>query len=90
MLCLAEAMRQAGVANRIGLFLHTPFPEPGVLMTLPAHAELVRAMAEFDLLGFQTEADCIAFADYICRRAGGRPGANGELLIFGRKLRTGV
>jgi trehalose 6-phosphate synthase len=90
MLCLAEAMRQAGVVNRIGLFLHTPFPEPGVLMTLPAHAELVRAMTEFDLLGFQTEGDRTAFANYARRHAGGRSSTNGELLISGRRLRTGV
>ncbi len=67
LLCLAEALRAHGVRNRIGLFLHTPFPEPGVLMTLPAHAELVRAMAAFDLLGFQTEADRTAFTDYVRR-----------------------
>ncbi len=67
LLCLAEALRAQGVRNRIGLFLHTPFPEPGVLMTLPAHAELVQAMTAFDLLGFQTETDRIAFSDYVHR-----------------------
>ncbi|MGH7153711.1 MAG: trehalose-6-phosphate synthase, partial [Acetobacteraceae bacterium] len=33
LLCLAEALRAAGATNRTGLFRHTPFPEPGVLMT---------------------------------------------------------
>ena len=28
LLCLAEALRDAGLRNRIGLFLHTPFPAP--------------------------------------------------------------
>ena len=71
LLCFAEALRATGATNRIGLFLHTPFPEPGVLMTVPSHAELVRAMCAFDLLGFQTEPDRTAFADYVVRQSGG-------------------
>ena len=66
LLCLAEALREAGLRNRIGLFLHTPFPAPGVFMTNPAHADLFRAVCQFDLLGFQTEDDRAAFTDYAC------------------------
>ena len=51
LLCLADALRAKGIDNKLGLFLHTPFPEQGVLMTVPAHAELVRAMCGYDLLG---------------------------------------
>ncbi len=99
LLCFAEALRAAGSRNRIGLFLHTPFPEPGVLMTVPAHAELVRAMCAFDLLGFQTATDRTAFTDYVVRHAGGMvlPGttagerlAGERLAVFGRTLTTGV
>ncbi|HEY6431522.1 MAG TPA: trehalose-6-phosphate synthase [Acetobacteraceae bacterium] len=90
LLCFAEALRAAGARNRIGLFLHTPFPEPGVLMTVPAHAELVRAMCAFDLLGFQTATDCTAFTDYVVRHAGGMLLPGGQLAVFGRTLTTGV
>ncbi len=90
LLCLAEALRTIGTTNRLGLFLHTPFPEPGVLMTVPAHAELVRAMCAFDLLGFQTETDRTAFADYIRRHAGGQMQPNGDLTTEGSTFRTGV
>jgi trehalose 6-phosphate synthase len=83
-------LRAAGATVPIGLFLHTPFPEPGVLMTIPAHTELVRAMCAFDLLGFQTAADHTAFADYIIRHAGGSALADGRLSAFGRILRTDV
>ena len=69
---LAGALRDAGVRNRIGLFVHTPFPAPGVLMTVPAHAELVRSLCQFDLLGFQTEEDRTAFTDYVQRHGDGR------------------
>ena len=90
LLCLAEGLRTAGVTNRIGLFLHTPFPEPGVLMTMPAHAELVRAICSFDLAGFQTEADRTAFTDYVCRHADGSTHPDGSLTAYGLSPRTGV
>ncbi|MEO9191980.1 MAG: trehalose-6-phosphate synthase, partial [Acetobacteraceae bacterium] len=90
LLCLAEALRAAGCANRLGLFLHTPFPEPGVLMTIPAHAALVEAMCAYDLLGFQTEPDRTAFVDYVLRQAGGQALGGDRLAAFGRILRTGV
>jgi trehalose 6-phosphate synthase len=90
LLCLAEALREAGLRNRIGLFLHTPFPAPSVFMTDPAHEELVRAMCQFDLVGFQTEDDRRAFADYVLRQAGGRALDGGRLKAFDRTVKTGV
>ena len=89
LLHLAEAARAAGLKNRIGLFLHTPFPAPGVFMTIPAHAALFRAVCEYDLVGFQTEIDRAAFLDYAVRHAGGAV-RDGALLVFGRVVRTGV
>lgn len=90
LLSLAEALRARGVANRIGLFLHTPFPAPQVLMTIPAHRELVRAMTCYDLLGFQTETDRLAFVDYVLREAAGESIDGHCLSVFGRCLRTEV
>ena len=91
LLCLAEGLRLKGLTNRIGLFLHTPFPAPGVFMTIPSHAELIRAMCAYDLLGFQTEIDRTAFIDYVLRHAGGnRTDPEGAVLVFGRTVRTGV
>ncbi len=59
-------------------------------MTVPAHAELVRAMCAFDLLGFQTATDRTAFTDYVVRHAGGTALPGGQLAILGRVLTTGV
>lgn len=67
----AEALRSAGVKNRIGFFLHIPFPAAQVLLSVPPHRELVRALCAFDLLGFQTRSDLRAFCDYIVNEAGG-------------------
>jgi trehalose 6-phosphate synthase len=89
LLCLAEAVRAAGLRNRIGLFLHTPFPAPAVFMTDPAHAKLIRAMCHFDLLGFQTEEDRTAFTDYVLREAGGTMD-EGRLVADGHTVKCGV
>ena len=90
LLCLAEALRAMGLRNRMGLFLHTPFPAPAVFMTNPAHAELVRAMCQFDLLGFQTETDRVAFTDYVLRQAGGEAVDADRVRMGERVVRTGV
>jgi trehalose 6-phosphate synthase len=90
LLCLADELRELGLRNRMGLFMHTPFPAPAVFMTDPAHADLVRAMCRFDVLGFQTEEDCTAFADYLMRNAGGEVVAEGVFSAFGRTVKTGV
>ena len=61
-------------------------------MTIPSHAELIRAMCAYDLVGFQTEVDRVAFIDYLVRLAGGvAMQADGSAVsVFGRTLRTGV
>jgi trehalose 6-phosphate synthase len=90
LLGLAAAMREGGATNRIGIFLHTPFPAASVFMTLPPHAELARALCQFDLVGFQTETDRRAFEDYILREADGHLLPGRAIMAFGRVLRTGV
>src|SRR5215472_8200153 len=90
LLCLADALREAGLRNRMGLFLHTPFPAPAVFMTNPAHETLICAMCQFDLLGFQTEDDRGAFADYLLRHADGSAAAAGAFNVFGCTVKTGV
>jgi trehalose 6-phosphate synthase len=47
-------------------------------------------MCQFDLLGFQTEDDRSAFADYVVRQAGGSAQDAGALAAFGRTVKTGV
>jgi trehalose 6-phosphate synthase len=86
----AEALRAAGVTNRIGFFLHIPFPAPQVLLNIPPHEELVKSLCCYDLLGFQTTTDEQAFHDYIVRMVHGSVDAAHRIDAFGRTLRTGV
>ncbi|MCW1832020.1 alpha,alpha-trehalose-phosphate synthase [Pantoea ananatis] len=61
----AAALRRAGINNRIGFFLHIPFPTPEIFNALPPHKELLEMLCEYDLLGFQTESDRVAFLDSV-------------------------
>lgn len=52
---LAKALRDRGFQNRIGFFLHVPFPSPEVLTALPKHERLISTLCHYDLVGFQTD-----------------------------------
>lgn len=63
LLPFASELRKRGVNNRIGFFLHIPFPTPEIFNALPPHEELLEQLCDYDLLGFQTENDRLAFLD---------------------------
>jgi trehalose 6-phosphate synthase len=65
LLPFASELRKRGLDNRIGFFLHIPFPTPEVFNALPTHAELLEQLCDYDLLGFQTENDRLAFLDCV-------------------------
>ena len=90
LIACAEEMRRMGVRNRIGFFLHIPFPAPQVLLTLPNHQAIVRALFAYDLVGFQTLPDLLAFQDYVVYEAGGDVAEDGRLTAFGRTIRADV
>jgi trehalose 6-phosphate synthase len=67
LLPLGERLRARGVANRIGFFLHIPWPPTRLFVSLPFHERLVRTMLEYDLIGFQTDEWRESFLHY-CRK----------------------
>jgi trehalose 6-phosphate synthase len=85
---LGAALRDLGVRNAIGFFLHIPFPAPDVLATLPVHEALVRELFAYDLVGFQTENDVQAFGDYVEREAGGWIDVDGIMHAYGTSVRA--
>jgi trehalose 6-phosphate synthase len=87
---LGECLRRHGHEQTMGIFLHTPFPAMEVLVALPSHRALVQALAAYDLIGFQTENDMRAFADYIVHEARGKVMKDGRVTAFGRHFRIGV
>lgn len=92
MIPMARDLRRLGVRNRIGFFLHTPWPARQLLVTLPHHRRLVESMFDYDLIGFHTREWLDLFRDYVASE----PGVNGRLLpndgleAFGKTVQTGV
>jgi trehalose 6-phosphate synthase len=62
---IADALRRRGHCNRIGFFLHVPFPPPEVLTWLPNHEHLIPLLMQYDVVGFQTEGDAQNFIRYM-------------------------
>src|SRR5216117_4356757 len=54
---VAQALRERGVRAVLSFFLHIPFPSYDIFTKLPQHQRLLRALLQFDLLGFQTRRD---------------------------------
>src|SRR5580698_3185233 len=69
-LALGAELRDLGVNQPIGFFLHTPWAPRDVIEGVPHHRELVEAMLAYDLIGFQTEDDCENFANYLSTTLG--------------------
>jgi trehalose 6-phosphate synthase len=67
---LAKALRERGHKNRIGYFLHIPFPPPEMLTALPHHERLIPSLCAYDLVGFQTGDDAFNFSRYLTRECG--------------------
>jgi trehalose 6-phosphate synthase len=86
---LAAELRALGARQRIGFFLHVPFPPRDILNTLPVHEPMVRALFEYDLVGFQTEQDLQRFHDYVEREAHGRV-LGARVQAFGREIEAGA
>ncbi|MFX4778124.1 trehalose-6-phosphate synthase, partial [Acinetobacter baumannii] len=63
-LTLAAELRDLGITQPIGLFMHTPWPTRAVIAGVPHHRAVIEAMLSYDLVGFQTEEDCENFLSY--------------------------
>lgn len=66
---LPQELRKQGIKNRIGFFLHTPFPPAETFMRWKHKKTLLQSLAEVDVLGLQTEKDVANFKE--CLRAAG-------------------
>lgn len=84
LMTLAKELRARGFQNRIGFFLHIPCPPPDILLTLPQHAATLGALADYDLVGFQTENDAENFSAYLESRGATRRGSR-QLEFEGRR-----
>lgn len=87
---LARALRERGHKNKIGFFIHIPFPPPEILTALPNHERLIPALGNYDLVGFQTETDANNFSRYLATEAGLRSAGPDRFDYDGRVTQVGV
>jgi trehalose 6-phosphate synthase len=87
---LGSQLRERGVRNRIGFFLHIPWPPARLLVSLPFHERLVRSMLAYDLIGFQTEEWLESFRHYVERELGASMDSDGNVRLEGRTVRAAV
>jgi trehalose 6-phosphate synthase len=62
---LATELRRRGIRNRIGFYLHIPFPTPDALWAIPYQEELMEDLAAYDLIGLQANRDVAALREAI-------------------------
>jgi trehalose 6-phosphate synthase len=91
MIPLAQRLRELGVGNRIGFFLHVPMPSSDLLAALPNNEVLFGAFSSYNLVGFQTERDLDRFQSYLRLYRGGKAFADGRMRSAeGREFRAGA
>ncbi len=63
LMLLPKVLRDAGVTQRIGFFLHTPFPPYSVLARAKFARNMLESLSQVDVMGFQTQRDTHNFKD---------------------------
>lgn len=81
---LAAELRALGVKQRIGFFLHIPFPPPDIFLAVPEQEWLARTLFSYDVIGFQTSVDTSNFRRYIIEHVGGEEISEDRVRAFGR------
>lgn len=91
---MATELRRAGIQSELAFFLHIPFPPLDIFVRLPWRFQILHALLEFDLIGFQTLRDRRNFSHCVKRlipgvRVYGRGQVQG-IRIGEREIRIGA
>jgi trehalose 6-phosphate synthase len=57
LMLLGKMLRERGIRDRMGFFLHIPFPPLDLFTKLPWRYQILQALLAYDLVGFQTHRD---------------------------------
>ena len=57
LMLVGKELRSMGVENKVGFFLHTPFPALDIFKNLPWRTQILGALLDYDTVGFQTRRD---------------------------------
>ena len=67
LMSVGRELREMGVHNRLGFFLHIPFPPLDIFLKLPWRFPILRDLLTYDLIGFQTLRDRRNFVQCVRR-----------------------
>lgn len=87
---LGQKLRRMEIQNRIGFFLHIPFPAYDVYRSIPNPHILLEYFLHYDLIGFQTELDRDSFLDTVRRIFPEAQVTESTVFHRGRRIRTGA
>ncbi|MEM1289235.1 MAG: trehalose-6-phosphate synthase [Pseudomonadota bacterium] len=87
---LAAELRAQAVSQKIGFFLHIPFPPPDIFAAVPDHEWLARSLFSYDLVGFQTVGDATNFRRYVLDHLGGVAPEKDRVAAFETTLSFGA
>jgi trehalose 6-phosphate synthase len=90
LMCLPGHLRQRGLRNPTGFYLHVPFPSPESAVVAPGIRGLLGDVLAADMLGFQTAADRDNFASSAVNFTGAHRTGDRTLDVDGREVRLGV
>lgn len=85
---LGRELRQQGCKNRIGFFLHIPWPPMHLLLSLPSHRELVESLFAYDVIGFHTADWLDSFLDYVRQQLDADVDENNVVSYDGRTVQA--
>ncbi len=85
---LGQELRARGLGNRLGFFLHIPWPPTQLLRSLPHHRQLVEALFAYDVVGFHTEEWLESFLHYATSLMGATLGEDGRVTVGDRTIRA--
>jgi trehalose 6-phosphate synthase len=88
LLAVGQGLRELGVKQRIGFFLHTPFPPPAIFCALPRAAELLDALCACDVIGFHTADYRDAFLQCVAVLLETPTNSDGTFNFRGRNVRA--
>jgi trehalose 6-phosphate synthase len=86
LMSFAAELRARGAKQRLGFFLHIPFPPPELFQAIPYHDWLIEALFQFDVVGFQTSNDVLNFRRFVSSHANAEVHEDGRISAYGRTI----
>lgn len=86
---LAHELRALNVKCRIGFFLHIPLPDLQTFKAIPDWRDLAAWLADYDLVGLQTQRDLAHIINVFRHALRGELRANGNMGINQREIAIG-